>query len=617
MRSLLARLRTSLSGLLPPPRPKCRPRRARPLCPEWLEERTVPSAVLPAGFPGCSDLPARGDAYTLGGGVDGTSPYAVKWAQPAGLGTPVTITYSYSNLLNGSLGGGLPAATIKAAIEEALSRWAAVSPLRFVEVPDAGPPPSPEDYDPTGKPMLRFGDRPVDGPYGVLAYGYYPGGTGLAGDVQFDSSEPWSVNPALGEDLIEVAMHEIGHTLGLAHSQVAPAIMDAYYSGYFHGPGTSYLFADDIAGVQALYGAGVGSVTPLAPPVFTLVGTTLYVRGTAGNDTFEFQGARGQVGLNGLVYAGSLSAVRSVVFDGSGGSDRAIVIGTTQAESFSLRPGQLVMTGPTWNLTVVNTARIEVAAGREDQVTMTGTLGNDAFVVTPGAASVAGGGCSAVVQGFASASAAGGGGSDLAYLYGTAGNDTLTGGPGITQLQGAGYSLTVRNVRTVCAYGRGGADAATLSDSPGNDLFTARPGVAAIQGPGSSYVVLACGFARVQATSSGGADVARLFGSAGADTLTATATNTALETATERWEVRNFAQVYADGQGGGDTAYLYDSAGGDTFTGQGKTGTLAYSGSMVQFVNFPHAVAYGTSGGVNRRSLGAMAFSVDWVGTWV
>ena len=61
-----------------------------------------------------------------------------KWPQPGGSGSAVTITYSYSNLLNGQL-QGLTATELKQAVEEALSEWAAYAPLHFVEVADSGP----------------------------------------------------------------------------------------------------------------------------------------------------------------------------------------------------------------------------------------------------------------------------------------------------------------------------------------------------------------------------------------------------------------------------------------------------------------------------------------------
>src|SRR5262245_8934306 len=99
MRSRLARLWSNVIGSFA--RPALRPRHRRVSTLERLEERAVPASLVGCTCPYCPGAAA----YTLGSGVPGTSPYAVKWAQPSGLGSPVTITYSYSNLLDGRLGG--------------------------------------------------------------------------------------------------------------------------------------------------------------------------------------------------------------------------------------------------------------------------------------------------------------------------------------------------------------------------------------------------------------------------------------------------------------------------------------------------------------------------------
>jgi hypothetical protein len=57
-----------------------------------------------------------------------------------------------------------------------------------------------------------------------------------------------------------VALHEIGHLLGLAHSQDQNAIMYAYY-----GEDRNDLRADDIAGIQSLYGSATEQPTALQP----------------------------------------------------------------------------------------------------------------------------------------------------------------------------------------------------------------------------------------------------------------------------------------------------------------------------------------------------------------
>ena len=111
--------------------------------------------------------------------------------------------------------------------------------------------------------IIRFvsGDHgdgfPFDGPSGVLAHAFYPSippapVTPIMGDAHFDDAETWTVAvpPAGGTfDLVTVAAHEFGHSLGLGHSAVTGALMAPFYGG----PQRT-LHNDDIAGIQSLYG---------------------------------------------------------------------------------------------------------------------------------------------------------------------------------------------------------------------------------------------------------------------------------------------------------------------------------------------------------------------------
>src|SRR5882724_4974406 len=77
-----------------------------PLSVETLEARLALSAN-PASVPAVQgiNLLVPGDAFVLAGSVSPTDYTAMtKWSQPAGLGSTVTITYSYSNLLDGRIG---------------------------------------------------------------------------------------------------------------------------------------------------------------------------------------------------------------------------------------------------------------------------------------------------------------------------------------------------------------------------------------------------------------------------------------------------------------------------------------------------------------------------------
>lgn len=139
------------------------------------------------------------------------------------------------------------------AVRTAMSYWAGVTPLTFTEV-----------YSSSTADIVvlwtngNHGDgSPFDGVEGVLAHAFYPPPNvgALSGDVHFDDAEAWTTQerPAPYSqpvDLVTVAAHEIGHSLGLGHSLVQGALMYAYYNGSHR-----YLSQDDVSGIQSLYGS--------------------------------------------------------------------------------------------------------------------------------------------------------------------------------------------------------------------------------------------------------------------------------------------------------------------------------------------------------------------------
>ena len=187
-------------------------------------------------------------------------PVGLKWPQPDGDGTPLHLTYSYSNLLDGTFRLNTPT-ELRAATEEALRLWAAYAPLHFVEQRDSGPEVADLPYGAEGHPQIRIGHHAI----GELAHGYYPGDGGLCGDIVFASGVPWMIG---GDrwNFLEVITHELGHSLGLGHEHHEIAMMNpSFPTPRFGGLGSAYLYSSDVRRLQAIYGAGMGSVQPLNP----------------------------------------------------------------------------------------------------------------------------------------------------------------------------------------------------------------------------------------------------------------------------------------------------------------------------------------------------------------
>ena len=89
---------------------------------------------------------------------------------------------------------------------------------------------------------------PFDGPGGTLAHAYFPQ---FGGDVHMDDTEYWTIDSFKGTNLLQTLTHELGHSLGLSHSEVEDAMMAPFYRGW---EPDMKLHADDIAAIRVLYG---------------------------------------------------------------------------------------------------------------------------------------------------------------------------------------------------------------------------------------------------------------------------------------------------------------------------------------------------------------------------
>ncbi len=154
-----------------------------------------------------------------------------------------------------------------------------------MEVLDAGPDAEDRAYSGGALPNLRFGHHFLGGnPEGpdIKAHAFVPSSSiacGLCGDVHFDDGDifaiatprpPESPDPAFS--FLGILTHEIGHALGLGHTELTAANVSVMHpSVQFDFPTieSASLFADDILGIQSLYGVGMGTVTPVPEPSST------------------------------------------------------------------------------------------------------------------------------------------------------------------------------------------------------------------------------------------------------------------------------------------------------------------------------------------------------------
>lgn len=172
----------------------------------------------------------------------------IKWGAAVAGSSGGQVTWSFAATAGAMFGfdAAISDPIFQALIRAAFDAWEAVLDIDFVEVADSA------------ASNIRLGWDSIDGSYGVLgqaAYTYYDYASGYdvfaAAEIRFDTAETWSTDPNDATSYLNfyaVALHEIGHVIGLEHSDVVASIM------YYLTGATVDLTAVDIAAGQAIYG---------------------------------------------------------------------------------------------------------------------------------------------------------------------------------------------------------------------------------------------------------------------------------------------------------------------------------------------------------------------------
>jgi len=165
----------------------------------------------------------------------------------------------------------------------AFQLWAQASGLEFI---NAGDNSVSVDIEIRFESYEHGDGEPLDGPGGTLAHAFFPL---FGGDVHLDDSEVWTINTARGTNMLQTLTHEIGHSLGLSHSDQRNSLMAPFYRGY--EPNLS-LKEDDILAIQSLYGPYIPKSTP-SPMERVLCSEDISIDAifrTSDNMTYVFKG---------------------------------------------------------------------------------------------------------------------------------------------------------------------------------------------------------------------------------------------------------------------------------------------------------------------------------------
>ncbi len=157
---------------------------------------------------------------------------------------------------------GITKAAALAQINASMAKWSAVCKVSFVyqgenpAAPFSLTPPAPATFTADGVNVIGWDKTGISAPTTGITTVAWDGNNNITdSEIRFNAAYSTTYSPAVNFDT--TATHEIGHFLGLQHSDVAGQVMSGPPLTVYTG--LTALQSDDIAGCVALYGAPGGS----------------------------------------------------------------------------------------------------------------------------------------------------------------------------------------------------------------------------------------------------------------------------------------------------------------------------------------------------------------------
>ncbi len=370
---------------------------------------------------------------------------------------------------------------------------------------------------------------------------------------------------------------------------------------------TGYNFAE--IGVDP-FGGGKDPFLGSQQPAVIVVGDTLFVTGTAGDDDLQITAGLAQhtihFGAATLTY--DAQSIRNIRVFGNGGRDRVEMFGAVGADRVVLFPNSASMTHESYEIRLSDVDHIVAHgdAGR-DTAFLVDSPGRDVFLAGSSYATMRDLNNVYKNETFGFEIVTGNavmGGNDIATIYDGAGDDQVRIVGDFGQMIGTGAELRANKFEALTVRRAvGGSDRVEFVDSPGDEEYTAYPRSAVMQG--AAFRNRVEGFVEILAVADkGGFDTAAFYDGTGDDAYSSWSDRAVMQGATYRNSARGFEVTSGYAVAGGhDTAELHDSAGNDVLVARGTYTELRGAGFKQRALGFDTVRSFAGQGGYDAALL--------------